>query len=430
MATATATPLHELSRLGNAAAVSAMLLDGADHNSRVAHPCYSYGMTSLHLAAREGHLEVALALIEAGTKVDDNAGAIAGIDDVKRGRQPRKRDPTPLHEAAAHGRVEVVRALLMEGAPADALTLGVKCHGGGHHRRRDYDISPLHLAAEMGHVDVVKALAEAGAGVNRRSASFELTPLWLAAEEGHVDVVIALLESGADPDLGIVHEDGDGGTPIGWLCANTHVGSSSCHINKVTEMVQALARHGADIAAMGCFDHTEVSGPPLSCAVQNGVTAIVSALLDAGADPNQEDGSRGVLPIHDAARSGSVDMLRLLLRAGADKDARSEFEGGPTPLHLACRFTNVECVCELLRWGVDLWARESIDEEDEEEEIGVDDEEWVIEEGCEGRVPADVIGLQEQWDYNGVGEPCKEEDEELIMESSFGELLLFCCDEG
>lgn len=47
-------------------------------------------------------------------------------------------------------------------------------------------------------------------------------------------------------------------------------------------------------------------------------------------------------------------MLRLLLRAGAERDAPTTDRGQWTPLHIACRYTSVECVHLLLRWGASL----------------------------------------------------------------------------
>lgn len=438
------TTLHELASRGDTAAVTGLLWAGANHDVRVAHPCFSDGATALHVAAREGHLGVAIALIEAGAQAD---GSNVEEDDrhvVDSQFGPRKRDPTPLHEAAGRGRVEVVRALLKNGANTEALTLGVKCDGGGRHRRRDYDISPLHLAAEGGHVEVVRALVQAKANVNCRSASFELTPLWLAAEEGHAEVVVALLDAGADPNLEMVREEGNGGAPMGWLCAKTHLSSSRDEIERATAMVEALASRGADTTMKCCCNATEVGGPPLSCAVQNGVASIVAALLDAGADP---DGG-GVFPVLDAARCGRVDILRLLLRAGANKDARSECEGCATPLHLACRYTHVECVRELLRFGADLWARETEVEEDDDEEDDEDDDEDEdhevhavdddeeddddrvvdVEGGGDhpevrcGRTPWGVIGLAGHWIDGDVEDPGEDEDEDLLPDPSDGGL--------
>lgn len=54
-----------------------------------------------------------------------------------------------------------------------------------------------------------------------------------------------------------------------------------------------------------------------------------------------------------AAQGNHVEVLRILLRAGAEVDAPTA-RGRWTPLHVAARYTSFDCVVELLRWGADL----------------------------------------------------------------------------
>ncbi|CAN0440473.1 unnamed protein product, partial [Ectocarpus sp. 13 AM-2016] len=105
---------------------------------------------------------------------------------------------------------------------------------------------------------------------------------------------------------------------------------------------------------------------PLSAAVYNGTTAICAALIDKGADVDVMDwelqdfdaeSDVKIRPVHDAARFGDVDILRLLLVAGAGANSLSNFRRGDdlerwgTPLHVACRYSQLGCVRELLRRG-------------------------------------------------------------------------------
>jgi hypothetical protein len=57
------------------------------------------------------------------------------------------------------------------------------------------------------------------------------------------------------------------------------------------------------------------------------------ALLKAGADVNRHCGPAQRTPLHDAALDGDVELARLLLANGADRNARTKF--GRTPLDFA-----------------------------------------------------------------------------------------------
>ncbi|CBN74962.1 similar to ankyrin 2,3/unc44 [Ectocarpus siliculosus] len=448
-----AAPLHDAAGVGDAVAVADLLKDGADRNARVDREGYSYsdGATALHIAAREDHLSVAVALLAAGAWPDGRASD----EDCN--------DPTPLHEASARGGVEVTKALLKAGAGKDIFAsfgTGGPC------------LTALDLAVENGHLEVVRTLAEAGADVNLiyEDGYAEVPPLVTAAKQGNVDAALVLLDAGADvngfgqdgfsalhqaKDVRVMEvllnagadiEQGittdydshgcDEATPIGWLSLKTHqrfsplqnlgygleVGaalSSEDEIGRATAMVQLLLRRGAKIdSKAGCVGHclrTGARGPPLSAAVYNGTTAICAALIDNGADLDatdwelqdfDADGDVKIRPIHDAARFGDVDILRLLLGAGAGANSLSNFRRGDdlerwgTPLHVACRYSQLGCVRELLRWGADVWAEErqssgEEEEEEEEEKAPCECESCLSKSAGCGKTPAEVIGLRD-----------------------------------
>lgn len=52
-----------------------------------------------------------------------------------------------------------------------------------------------------------------------------------------------------------------------------------------------------------------------------GNTPLAHLLLEYGADPNVPDPGTGSSPLHDAARTGFMDTLRLLIRFNADPNA-------------------------------------------------------------------------------------------------------------
>lgn len=53
-----------------------------------------------------------------------------------------------------------------------------------------------------------------------------------------------------------------------------------------------------------------------------GSTPVAKVLLKYGGDPNVADRSTGATPLHDAARAGFLDTVRLLVEYLADPEAR------------------------------------------------------------------------------------------------------------
>jgi serine/threonine protein kinase len=94
-------------------------------------------------------------------------------------------------------------------------------------------------------------------------------------------------------------------------------------------------------------------------AVEKGEVEKAQTILERGGvhvDATLHHTQTGVTPLHRAARSGDMKMLRLLLAEGADKEAKTDLGGGRRALHWACRFDRAEAVKELLRHGCDVTA--------------------------------------------------------------------------
>ncbi|MEP6754855.1 MAG: ankyrin repeat domain-containing protein [Chthonomonadales bacterium] len=81
---------------------------------------------------------------------------------------------------------------------------------------------------------------------------------------------------------------------------------------KVSEIIQMLLAHGADVNAL------DLNGfAPIMLAIEAGQNDFVKFLIDKGADVNPTGGTR-YSPLLTATRYGNHFVVRLLLKAGAD----------------------------------------------------------------------------------------------------------------
>ena len=93
------------------------------------------------------------------------------------------KEHTALHIAAEEGHDDVAKVL--------PKRRGRKCC-------RKYKWTALHVAAENGHADFAKVLIQNGADVNAVEGNDEWTALHLAAQDGSADIAKVLLQNGAD----------------------------------------------------------------------------------------------------------------------------------------------------------------------------------------------------------------------------------------
>ena len=328
------SPLADAARRQDAAALRALLRDGAD----VDRP-QGDGATALHWAAYRDDVETVRLLLASGAAVDP--ANVLGV--------------TPLWLAANNGSPAVVEVLLAAGAdPNRALPSGE---------------TPLMTASRTGSAAAVRALLARRADPYAREHAHEQTALMWAAAQGHSEVVRLLLASGARVD------DRSRVYP--------QVVSSSGNADRsgVFEVMQGgytpllfAARRGDAasarllVAAGGDVDAAAASGTsPLVVAAHSGHGALAAFLLDAGADPGAADA--GYSALHAAVLRGDLRLVGALLAHGADPDAALE-RGTParrvsadwrlphrmigaTPLWIAARFREPAIVRALADHGAD-----------------------------------------------------------------------------
>jgi len=250
--------------------------------------------TPLYLACLKGHTDVARVLIEGGAAVDG--------------------DSPPIFAAAGKGNLELVNLLLEHKAnPAAFSTQHAGCCG-------------LHIAAEKNYVDVVESLLKSGVDVNIRSEKQKLTPLISAACCGSLEAVKALLKASADID------------------AQSSTGN--------TALMLAIDRGKIDVALtlIEAGANLEIKGQKGWTALHNaasggdkGYKEVAEALIKHNASVDALSETL-LTPLHEAAGKSLVDLVRLLVDAGADVNARDKFSN--TPLRMcasnAQSFANLE----------------------------------------------------------------------------------------
>ena len=205
--------------------------------------------------------------------------------------------------AARAGNLEAVKALLARGANPNA--------------QERSDQTALMWAAAEGHAAVVQALIDGGADI-RATLKSGFTPLFFAVREGHIDVARTLLEAGVD-------------------------------VNETLHAPEGPQKEVNNASYKPVGEGTS----PLLMAVENGHFELAIALVDAGADPN--DQRTGFTPLHtmswvrkpDASDTGdpppigsgrltSLQFVRALVKRGANVNARLP-KGAPRPPNTASR---------------------------------------------------------------------------------------------
>jgi ankyrin repeat protein len=177
------------------------------------------------------------------------------------------------------------------------------------------DIESLRLLLDQGRIDVDHKYWEGRAG--------GYTLLHIAANRADPDAVQLLLERGADPN---VRDNWDEHALYRLLDKEPTEPAIRC--------IRLLLAAGARLDIEDNNGHDS----PLSRAVSNRCPEYVAMLLEAGAPVNQAGTLHGYTPLIIACcqyedNPGSLECIRLLLKAGADPSIKSK--SGSTALSIA-----------------------------------------------------------------------------------------------
>lgn len=331
-------------------------------------------------ATRLKEIDMVLAVLVHGIDVNTLAGNV-----------PKT---TALHEAAANQDVCLVRLLLNAGANPNAsiafsqrlspLQVSVKSQnnhelvqmlldGGG-----DANVAPMdhwtpHTLLTSATLNrdaaLVRMLLKSKADVNMMTKS-STTALQAAASVNDVEIVQILVDAEAGVDAPFGNQYDTARVAAVQECRYTHLVSpiqfAASHDN--IEMVQILLDLDAnvdgytqvqedesldDIDEDGNFDVTFLQ-TPLQLAVSNNNSILVRLLLLAGADVDARQ--YGDTPLQIAAWNDNVALVRLLLRNGAHVNTAARENGGRTALQSAAYTGNSDLVHILLDEGADVNA--------------------------------------------------------------------------
>lgn len=375
------SPLPLAARLGWSRLAQALLARGVDPDARDPR-----GLCALHHACIAGDEPLVRALIRAGAwseaptpdgqtplglALANGQRALTRWLEWRQWRLPgRPLLPADLPAAAMIGDLAAVERLLELGLPIDAsdaqgCTALLRAGGGGHRALvdalldRGADIgraartgaTPLSAAVSMRHVDIVERLLVAGAPVDQPLPG-GITPLMVAAALGMPEMVARLLAARADANA--MDEQGHG--PL--HCAAIYAFQARDR-QRALALLDSLLLAGADPDLASEAGQTPLllalgaRAEPGSACEEEVVLAAAECLLTEGASLASQD-RRGFGPLHLAALHGLPQVVRHLLRAGADAGARDALNRTPHDIAVLRGFVDVAAEFEPGRGSVSL----------------------------------------------------------------------------
>jgi ankyrin len=388
------TPLHMVIWHGNQEELKEVLLYKPDLNAQTRSGDTAFhllmGGPNRHVPVQPpsqvvGKLQsIMIYAKEISASSNHDSGRIEGLEIAN------KRGHLPIHVACEKRNLEAVRFLLNSGYVPDvnirtlqsrstplhfvscwfepelSITLDLLDRGADVNATNSMKITPLHDAATAGYLEVLKALIERGARSNVKSR-LGYTPWMCAAMNSQSEAMVYLKECAEAEHLNNLDrplepknetreeddrgssssenededQDGDEDNP-----ASDYKGLPKHKIGQKQAMRKALRNSEYGLCQMLLetgFDPNQI------LTTKNKETALhlatspdlIRLLLQHGAQVNSVD-VWGCEPIHESAREGRHENMKILIKAGAKIDARNYWM--TTSLHWAASNDHLETV--------------------------------------------------------------------------------------
>eukprot|EP01114_Cavostelium_apophysatum_P014797 TRINITY_DN3922_c1_g1_i1.p1 TRINITY_DN3922_c1_g1~~TRINITY_DN3922_c1_g1_i1.p1 ORF type:complete len:591 (-),score=160.58 TRINITY_DN3922_c1_g1_i1:303-2075(-) len=200
-------------------------------------------------------------------------------------------------------------------------------------------LTPLHGAIYRNNSDVAGMLIDAGADIKAVGGSEENNCVQFAAEKKAAETLRVIIEKSRDVATLVNAKNKMGETAL-------HLGS----VHKEKDTIEAiLGVEGVQIEAINDVEQT-----PLHIAARSGSLDCVRLLLEKGASVNSKD-IKGNTPLHLAAIGGYEAMVSLLIKKGAK--VTEENLDNKTAMHLATEHGKDDVCYILTTNGADVSIR-------------------------------------------------------------------------
>ena len=329
------SPMHYASSTGNSDIVKSLIKRMSPAQVQLAvNQQSATGWSPLCVSSAKGHLKITSILLEHHARVD--------VFDLE--------GKSSLHLAAEFGSIDCCKILIDNNAFVNSRTkngwtaLHFAAHKGHQNLVKEFiskfdatidaptmkKQTPLHLSALAGELEVSKLLVDLGASMDSADESGQ-KPIHLASQADKPDIILLFL--GARPSL-VSSATKDGST-----CA--HIAAKKGSAMVIKELMKF------DKAVVLSARNKITDSTPLHIATEGGHVEVVKLLLNAGASTLDENKS-GFTPVHIAAKFGHSDIIAELAVFPGVNMRQVSRKLGLNSLHVSSFFGETDATRELL----------------------------------------------------------------------------------